>query len=97
MLTLATSIASGGFGIAKFLKSGPCKIIPSDGRFLDGFVSLGLPAVVLSILATILGKGFLLPVVADNGPELSFLRVLMWIGLNLVPPFLYVSSYFIYG
>ena len=86
---MATSIASGGIGIAKFMKAGPCKII--NGGFLDGFASLGFPAVVLSIISTLLGKGFLLPVVANDYGSLNFLMVLMWIGLNMIPPLIYVS------
>ena len=93
-LAFATSIFSGGFGIARFLKAGPCKMIPSNSGFLDGFVGLGLPAVVLSVLATLLGKGILLPVMAeDDRRELSFAKAVMWLGINLVPSMIYVSQY----
>ena len=93
--TFATSVFSGGFGIAKFLKTGPCKSVPGSSGFLDGFVSIGFPAVFLSVIATFVGKGFMLPVVAKswgNGPgALVFYRVVIWVGLNLVPQFIYVS------
>mgnify|MGYP001479880328 CR=1 FL=1 len=53
-----------------------------------------LPVVVFSIIATFVGKGLLLPVVAyRKGEGLIFSKVAMWMGLNLVPQFLYVSKY----
>ena len=91
------SILSGGLGIAKFLKGGPCKVLPETSGFLGGFVSLGLPAVVLSIIATILGKGFMLPIAAYNsenyGFGLRFADIAMWIGFNWIPSLIYVSQY----
>ena len=93
-VTLALSIFSGGFGIAKFMKTGPCKMVPSTSGFLDGFVSLGFPAVVFSVIATIVGKGLLLPVVSQDVQNwsLSVSKVAMWMALNLLPQFIYVST-----
>ena len=98
-ITLAVSIFSGSFGIAKFMKTGPCKMVPSTSGFLDGFLSLGFPAVVFSVIATCVGKGLLIPVVADGGedggPEgggLIFSKVAMWMALNLLPQLIYVST-----
>ena len=92
--TLALSIFSGGFGIAKFMKTGPCKMVPSTSGFLYGFVSLGFPAMVFSVIATFVGKGLLLPAIAYGGPKgLIFSKVAMWMALNLLPQFIYVSKY----
>ena len=89
---LFLSVISGGLGIAKFLKTGICKIIPRKSGYFDGLVSLGFPAVVFSIIVTFVGKGLLLPVVAyKKGEGLIFSKVAMWVGLNLVPQFSYVS------
>ena len=91
--TIIISALSGGFGIAKFLKTGPCKIIPSSSGFLDGFVSLGFPAVVLSAIATLLGKGLMLPVVVEGTKGIIFANVVMWMGFNLIPQMVYVSKF----
>ena len=94
-VTLAISIFSGGFGIAKFMKTGPCKMVLGTSGFLDGFVSLGFPALVFSVIATFVGKGLLLPVVAMVGAAggLDFYKVAMWSTLNFLPQFIYVSKY----
>ena len=93
LVTFALSIFSGGVGIAKFMKTGPCKIVPCTSGFLDGFVSLGFPAVVFSVIATLVGKGLLLPVVAyGRGARLIFSNVAMWMALNLLPQLTYVST-----
>ena len=90
--TLALSIFSGGFGIAKFMKTGPCKMVPNTSGFLDGFIRLGFPAVMFSIIATFVGKGLLLPVFADGAGGLLFSKVAMWMALNLLPQFIYCIS-----
>ena len=91
--TIISSVLSGGFGIAKFFKTGPCKILPRSSGFLDGFVSLGFPAVLLSVIATLLGKGLMLPVVVEGADGIIFVNVVMWMGFNLFPQFLYVSKF----
>ena len=70
-------------------------MVPTTSGFLDGFVSLGFPALVVSVIATLVGKGLLLPAVADiRGPGgLAFYKVAMWMALNLLPQFIYVSKY----
>ena len=74
-------------------------MVPHTSGFLDGFVSLGFPAVMFSIIATFVGKGLLLPVVADSfgvssgAGGLVFPKVAMWMALNLLPQFLYVSKH----
>jgi hypothetical protein len=95
LYTLVLSIFSSGFGIAKFMKTGPCKMVPHTSGFLDGFVSLGFPSVMFSIIATFVGKGLLLPVVAESLTDTGGLvvsKVAMWMALNLLPQFIYVST-----
>ena len=91
--TIISSVLSGGFGIAKFMKTGPCKMVPSTTGFIDGFVSLGFPAVVLSVIATVLGKGLMLPVVVEGADGIIFANVVMWMGFNLLPQMVYVSKF----
>jgi hypothetical protein len=91
--TLILSVLSGGFGIAKFLKSGPCRIIPNDSGFLDGFVSLAFTGVMLSVIATFVGKGLMLAVVAQVDQGIDFSKAAMWMAFNWLPQFLYVSKF----
>ena len=68
-------------------------MVPSTSGFIDGFVSLSFPAVVFSVIATFVGKALLLPVVADGqGRGLIFSKVAIWMALNLLPQFIYVST-----
>ena len=93
LVSLVISIFSGGFGIAEFMKTGPCKMIPSTSGFIDGFVSLGFPAVVFSVIATFVGKGLMLNAVAEDGPRgIAFYKVAIWMALNLLPQLIYVST-----
>ena len=94
LITLTISVFNGGFGITKFLKTGPCQIIPRSSGFINGYVSLGLPPLVLSIIATLLGKGFMLAIVASDFGQggLKFTKVVMWVGLNWIPSLIYVSQ-----
>ena len=70
-------------------------MLSSTSGFLDGFVSFGFPSVVLSVIVTLVAKGLLLPVVADGNYQegLIFSKVAMWMALNLLPQFIYVSKY----
>ena len=85
------------FGIAKFLKTGPCRLVPSKGIF-GGYLQLGFLLVLLNIGCTLLSKGLLLGfsgIVSVFSPksEFPFLYVLgLWIGLKVMPEFIYVSK-----
>ena len=70
-------------------------MLSSTSGFLDGFVSFGFPSVALSVIVTFVAKGLLLPVVADGNYQegLIFSKVAMWMALNLLPQFIYVSKY----
>ena len=98
VLTFASSVLTGAFGISKFLKCGPCKLLNNDSGFLNGFVNIGFPAVIWSNLVSLLGKGILLPIIAAPNPLRSdavfhYSKISIWMALNLAPQFVYVSMY----
>ena len=62
--TFATSVLTGAFGVAKFMKLGPCKFIPKESGFMIGFASFGFPAVAWSIIVALLGKAFSIAIVS---------------------------------
>ena len=55
-VTLSSSVFSATLGIAKSLKSGPCRLVPDQG-FLNGFGQVGFVLLVINIASTILSKG----------------------------------------
>ena len=84
-ITLAISVFSGSFGIAKFLKLGPCKIVPSD-KLHFGFV-----LVFLSIAATLCAKACVLAL-AINNRDNSFAPICaIWISTCVLPQLIFVS------
>ena len=88
---------TGAFGVAKFMKLGPCKIIPKESGFMIGFASLGFPAVATSIIMALLGKALMLPVEIAPNPEregdlFRYRRISIWMALNLAPQLIYVRK-----
>ena len=69
-------------------------MVPSTSGFIDGFVSLSFPAVVFSVIATFVGKALLLTIANGDGSYrgLIFSKVAIWMALNLLPQFIYVST-----
>ena len=61
LVTFALSVFSATFGIAKFLKSGPCRLLPNDGP-IGGYGTVPFLLLMANIASTILAKGFLLTV-----------------------------------
>ena len=107
IVTLATSIFSTAFGISKFLKSGPCRLVPNEG-FGGGFGTLGFILLFLSVAFSLASKGILLAISGIDGLEGIVLAdnssvarrdgwskvdaIFAWGGLNLAPQFVYVSQ-----
>ena len=58
--TFTTSVLSAALGIAKFLKIGPCRLVPEEGP-LGGHGSMAFLVLMINIFSTIMAKGFLLP------------------------------------
>ena len=97
--TFSSSVLTATLGIAKFLKVGPCRLVPDEG-ILGGHGNLGFLLIMVNIATTILSKGFLLPAIAyDN--ELNSLvplvnaktGILIWMMVSYLPQMLYVSSF----
>ena len=88
--TLATSVLTASFGISKFLKSGPCHIIRNDGCWM-GFGTLSYILLLINIIATLVGKGFIFPIYLDGPGSGGYITVIKIIALNFLPQFLHVS------
>ena len=56
IVTLVSSIISASFGISKFLKVGPCRLVSS------GYVSMGFIVLFLNVFSTIVSKGWMLAI-----------------------------------
>ena len=106
IVTLTTSLFSTAFGISKFLKSGPCRLVPNEGC-LGGFGTLGFILLFFSVAFSLASKGILLAISGIDGLEgivvanSSVARrdgwskvdaIFAWGGLNLAPQFVYVSQ-----
>ena len=57
--TFSLSVFSATFGIAKFLKLGPCRLVPTQGKS-GGFVSAGFILLMVNITFTIVTNGYML-------------------------------------
>ena len=109
IVTLATSIFSTAFGISKFLKSGPCRLVPNEGC-LGGYGTLGFILLFLSVTSNLASKGILLGISGIDGLEGIVLpdnssvarrdglskvnAIFSWVGLNIAPQLVYVSKIF---
>ena len=106
IVTLTTSLFSTAFGISKFLKSGPCRLVPNEGC-LGGFGTLGFILLFFSVAFSLASKGILLAISGIDGIDGVHLgnssiarrdgwskvdAIFAWGGLNLAPQFVYVSQ-----
>ena len=91
-LTFVTSFMSAAFALSKFLKTGPCRLIPDVGR-LGGFLERGFICLQVNIALTILIKGANLTAglqVYRQSSENKWIGI-YWILLNFLPQLIYVS------
>ena len=99
--TFATSVFTATLGIAKFLKTGPCRLVPDHGP-LGGHGTLAFLMLMLNIASTIVSKGIMLPALGFGidyfylfeGEPLSKSpsRVIgVWITICYLPQLVYVS------
>ena len=69
-MTYSLSVTSASFGIAKFLKSGPARIVRCE-QFIDGYGTLTFILIFFNVAATQIGRGlqisFVLPSIAYFG------------------------------
>ena len=102
--TFSTSIVSASLGIAKFLKLGPCRLIPNEG-ILGGYGSLNFLLLLLNVACTICSKAIFLASSGDRGPgtpggdlfrddykTFKGVNYLLWITLCILPQLIYVSN-----
>ena len=89
-VTFVTSILSAGFGLTKFLKLGPC-------RLLGGYGKISFLLVMLNIIGVLLTKGFCILLVKHGVLDYSstMLVVIIWICTCFMPGFIYVRTIFI--
>ena len=89
-ITLFISIFSGSFGMAKFLKLGPCQIVQSD-KIHCGFIM-----VILSIATTLFSKALVLAcsllIVNKTLREFYLILCVIWICSCILPQLLFVST-----
>ena len=99
--TFFTSLFSSTLGIMKFLRNGPCQLLPNSG-FLDGFFQFGNILAMLSTLFCLLGKGHLLifaPLLLWKNYESTETEILyeswiVWICLSMLPQLMFVCLIF---
>ena len=97
-ITFSSSVLAATIGIAKFLKTGPCKLIPDQGP-MNGHGTLGFVLLTINIATTIVSKGVMLAAIGagyhgeqilSNDPN-EDKTVALWIYICYLPQFLYVS------
>ena len=98
LASFVSSVITSTFGVAKFLRIGPCRLVSEDG-LLGGYGSLGFILVFISVGSTGVSKGTLLAsilIVPDSfrhSPYVQKSIVGIYITLCHLPQLLYVSSY----
>ena len=89
LTTFSISVFSGAFGMAKFLKLGPCQIVPSQAMHC-GFFS-----VMISMAAGLVSKGgvlaFILPKEDRSDGTNYATTIWFWICICIVPQLMLVS------
>ena len=88
--TFSISVFSGSFGMAKFLKLGPCQIVPSQN------IDCGFFSVMMSMAAALVSKGCVLAFsLATTDSSRQFFTYpticLIWISSCILPQFILVS------
>ena len=86
-VTLVTSVLSAGFGLTKFLKLGPC-------RLLGGYGKISFLLVMLNMIGVLVIKGFSLALVRSvfERSHQKLMAVFVWIASCLIPGFIYVRT-----
>ena len=91
---MVLSFASACFAISKFLKIGPCKLIPSCG-ILGGYCSKGFLLVFINVVLTYFIKGYYFQCKTDGFTLKrvnSFNLISHWALLNVIPQLVFVSN-----
>ena len=102
--TFTTSVFTATLGIAKFLKIGPCRLVPDQGP-LGGHGTLAFLMLLLNISSTIVNKGIMLPALGLGIPQYKgnplfrgeplskspSMVIGVWIAICYLPQLVYVS------
>ena len=91
--TFATSVLTATLGIAKFLKTGPCRLVPDQGP-LGGHGTLAFLMLMLNIASTIVCKGIMLPAIQAGSYHLHQSVIGEWISICYLPQLLYVHKFY---
>ena len=95
LFTFSTSVLSSAFGIAKFLKSGPCRLVQNDG-LLGGYGQLAFLLLMLSTIFCLIIKGLLLSLACAPWVQFEISTIpaiFIWGSLNCLPQLIFVSKY----
>ena len=85
VVTLLISLLSAGFGMAKFLKTGPCRLVSNDG-LLGGYFQLGFILNFIYILLVVILRSSLCLITLVFG---NIYLAVAYFGIS----FIYVSTY----
>ena len=94
--SFSISFLSSCFAIGKFLKTGPIKLLGSDGP-VNGFMTYGFINVFINVGLTILLKGsiLLMPMFIEVQTAETLKIIIIWILINILPQFIFVSTKYI--
>ena len=107
IFTFTSSALTATLGMAKFLKTGPCRLVPDEGP-LGGHGTLSFLILMLNIALTIVSKGAILPAIGigikdylnpglyDAAPLFDdpVMCVIVWIAICYLPQLIYVSIFY---
>ena len=87
-VTFILSLFTATFGIARFLKNGPARIVRDEGC-LDGFGTMTFILIFHNVAATLVGKGYVIAItisrIAQNGDsKVGFLLILLLFPAQLI-------------
>jgi hypothetical protein len=90
-VTFSLSVVSASLGIAKFLKLGPCRLVPGDGP-LGGYCRPSFLLLFISIAAWLVSKGLFLALGMSWSPRRENNNIAqLWVAMSLLPQLVLVS------
>ena len=90
--TCVTSVFSAALALTKFLKNGPCRLLPTSG-LLAGFCHCGFIVTFLVNLFCLGFKGFTLGLLLNVAFKNTFKTTGVWMCSNMIPQFVFVSIF----
>ena len=89
IVTFSLSVLSATFGVAKFIKSGPARVINNE-KCLMGFCSATFILLFFNIAATLVGRGFVIGFYSAEIVRENKINIIL-VFLCFVPQLLHVS------